>query len=174
MFAGNSKFRRRNLKLDSENLPPAIPFAYPDNCIYKDYRIEVPNPSREPNTLKLADEAIRLLHSIGEKPIAVVSICGPCRSGKSYFLSQVIGHEIIFEISHTMKSCTRGIWLSTIALECDDFLVLFLDTEGADTIDEGETSKRFSLKLFSFTALLSSFLIYNSRLPKESDLNRIR
>ena len=122
----------------------------------------------------LVSDAIRLIQSVGEKPIAVVSICGPCRSGKSYFLSRTIGCKNVFEMSSTVESCTRGIWLSTIALECDDFLVLFLDTEGADAVGPGETSENFSLKVFSFTALLSSFLIYNSRVPKKSDISRIK
>lgn len=129
--------------------------------------------------LQLVPEARDLLNTIGDKPVAVLAICGPYRSGKSYFLSHVVGQPgtfkgFPFEIAHSTQVCTRGIWLSTTALECDEFVLLLLDTEGTGAL-EGKGQESFTTKLLVTTILLSSFLIYNSMdVPKQTDLQQMR
>lgn len=130
-------------------------------------------PSSASKELQLVPEALELLKTI-QKPIAVLAICGPYRTGKSFFISRVVGETGTFKLGHSMEVCTRGIWLSTTALECDEFVLLLLDTEGIGAM-EGEGPESFTTKLLVTTILLSSFLIYNSNeVPKQADLQQMR
>ena len=123
--------------------------------------------------LQLVPEAIDMLKTI-QKPVAVLAICGPYRSGKSFFISRVVGKPGTFKLGHSMDGCTRGIWLSTTALECEEFVLLVLDTEGIGAV-EGEGPESFTTKLLVTTILLSSFLVYNSmEVPKQADLQQMR
>ena len=123
--------------------------------------------------LHLIPEALEMLKTI-QKPVAVLAICGPYRSGKSFFMSRVVGQKNTFALGHSMEACTRGIWLSTMALECDEFVLLLLDTEGIGAV-EGEGPESITTKLLVTTILLSSFLIYNSmEVPKQADLQQMR
>ena len=104
----------------------------------------------------------------------MLAICGPYRTGKSFFISRVVEKPGTFKLGHSMEACTRGIWLSTTALECDEFVLLVLDTEGIGAV-EGEGPESFTTKLLVATILLSSFLIYNStEVPKQADLQQMR
>lgn len=117
------------------------------------------------------DEAIELLNKI-KKPIAVLSISGPYRSGKSYFLSRFLGSQDAFQLGHTMNAKTFGIWMATAVLECDDHVILLLDTEGIDAATSKEESDASILVL---TMLLSSHFIYNSlSVPRKQDLDKMR
>ena len=122
----------------------------------------------------LTNESVEILRQIKE-PIAVVAICGPGRSGKSFFLSRLLGDKDVFKPGHSQKACTRGIWLSTTALVCDEYTLLFLDSEGTGAVGEGETTKETSMAILTLTNLLSSFLIYNSKkVPNQEDLKDLR
>lgn len=168
-------FKINTLRLNGRELPSSIPLVYPNNCCYdpETFLINPPPKDSSAKTLEVVPEALQLLNSIG-KPVAVVSICGPYRSGKSYFLSRVLGCKNAFKIGHHLHACTRGIWLSTIVLECNEFVVVFLDSEGADAVGKGETSENFTTNIFTLTTLLSSLLIYNSKeVPKKDDLRRM-
>ena len=131
------------------------------------------NTSPEALELRPVDEALDLLKTIN-KPVAVLAICGPYRTGKSFFISRVVDKPGTFKLGHSMEACTRGIWLSTTALECEEFVLLVLDTEGIGAV-EGEGPESFTTKLLVATILLSSFLIYNStEVPKQADLQQMR
>lgn len=123
--------------------------------------------------LVIVKEAVNLLLSV-DKPLAVLSICGPFRSGKSYFLSRLLGDQFqeIFTVGHTLRACTLGLWISTAVLECEDYAILLVDTQGIDSTCSTEC---VASKLMSLTALLSSYLIYNSkRVPKNDDVEKLR
>ena len=106
------------------------------------------------------------------KPVAVLSIAGPCRSGKSYFLSRLLGSQDAFQLGHTTDPQTFGIWMGTTALECDDYVIVLLDTEGIDAISTTATNDAQVLVL---TLLLSSYFIYNSLgVPRALDLEKMR
>ena len=173
-------FTKRKLQAEGKDLPSSIPLAYPDDCLYDPENFLIvtsQNQSTGPAKLVLASEAIQLLtDSIGERPVAVVSICGPYRSGKSYFISRLLDQREAFKLGHTAEACTRGIWLSTYVLECDGFTVLFLDTEGADAVGKGHTCEQFSTSLFTMTTLLSSLLIYNTHygVPTQNDVIKLK
>ena len=123
--------------------------------------------------LVIVEEAMKLLLSV-DKPLAVLSICGPFRSGKSYFLSRLLGDQFqeVFRVGHTLRACTLGLWISTAVLECEDYAILLVDTQG---IDSTSSTECVASKLMSLTALLSSYLIYNSkRVPKNDDVEKLR
>ena len=123
--------------------------------------------------LVIVEEAVKLLLSV-DKPLAVLSICGPFRSGKSYFLSRLLGDQFqeVFRVGHTLRACTLGLWISTAVLECEDYAILLVDTQG---IDSTSSTECVASKLMSLTALLSSYLIYNSkRVPKNDDVEKLR
>ena len=120
---------------------------------------------------KVVEDALALLRGI-DKPLAVLSICGPYRSGKSYFISRVLGSPGAFKLGHSMQACTRGIWIATTVLENQEFAAVLLDTEGIDAVGASET---VAMSLLTLTTLLSSFLIYNSqKVPQKVDLSKMK
>ena len=158
----------RRLELPGKTLPPALPLIQPlsrpgDSC------------HGEPSArLRVNEEAVEVLASIA-KPVAVLSVCGPYRTGKSYLLSRLLGRPGTFELGHSMDACTRGVWLSTTALEFRDHLLLLLDTEGIGSVDGEKGSSEYQLHLLVLTTLLSSTLLYNStEVPQASDLEQMR
>ena len=114
---------------------------------------------------------MELLNCIN-KPIAVLSIAGPYRTGKSYFLSRVMGKVGTFEVGHTTNSQTIGIWMSTSVLECEDYCILLLDTEGIEVVhNEGS----YDAKLLVVTLILSSYFVYNTcGVPNRAILEKMR
>ena len=62
--------------------------------------------------------------------------------------------------------------MGTTALECEEFVLLLLDTEGTDPIGETNIAGIFNLVI---TTLLSSCFIYNSLgTPRSTDLPKMR
>ena len=165
-------FIQSHLSLPGRVLPPAIPLIIssqdswnPDSNV-----LESSSSGAQSQELRLVDEAVELLQTI-DKPMAVLSICGPYRTGKSYFISRVLGLPGAFRLGHSMQACTRGIWMATTVLECEKFVTVLLDTEGIDAVGASET---LAMSLLTLTTLLSSFLIYNSkRVPQKVDLSKM-
>ena len=63
--------------------------------------------------------------------------------------------------------------MGTTALECEEFVLLLLDTEGTDAIGDFNSVGVFNLLVM--TTLLSSCLIYNSTgVPRSKDLQKMR
>ena len=167
----------RNLSLPScpYPLPAAIPLVIatpgkwnPNTCKVEGNAGESYVESQQ---LKLVPQALQLIEAI-KKPVAVLSICGEYRSGKSYFLSRLLGRWKAFKLGHSMARCTQGIWMATSVLECEKFDIILLDTEGFGNV---QCSEKMVMKLATLTTLLSSFLIYNSKkLVKPVDFDNIR
>ena len=163
----------RELALPGRTLPPALPLIIsrqdrwdPDSC-----KLVSTQQDGQNHGLQLVEEALELLRTI-DKPLAILSICGPYRSGKSYFLSRLLGRPGTFQLGHSMRACTRGIWMATAVLECEEFAIVLLDTEGIDAIGASET---MAMSLLTLTTLLSSYLIYNSKkVPQRVDLDKMR
>ena len=163
----------RELSLPEKSLPPSIPLIISSQDNWNSDSCQLETGKQDPNnhTLKLVDDAVELLRSIN-KPLAILSICGPYRSGKSYFISRALGSPGAFKLGHSMQACTRGIWMATTVLECQDFTTVLLDTEGIDAVGASET---MAMSLLTLTTLLSSFLIYNSKkVPQKVDLDKMR
>ena len=153
----------RQLQLPGKTLPPALPLILPFS-----------KSNGSGARLVVNEEAMQILKTV-KKPVAVLSVCGPYRTGKSYLLSRLLGSPGTFQLGHSMDACTRGIWLSTTALECDDHLLLLLDTEGIGCVEGEPGSSEYLLSLLVITTLLSSTLLYNcSEVPQASDLEQMR
>lgn len=161
------------LQLPGKILPPALPLILPSGYVWSAEEMCVRSEQEgSPAHLWVNEDAIKLLKTV-KKPVAVLSICGPYRTGKSYFLSHLLHRPSLFRLGHSMEVCTRGIWLSTIALECEEFVCLLLDTEGIGAVEGNESSS--VMKLLVITSLLSSTLVYNSNeVPQHSDLEQMR
>ena len=115
--------------------------------------------------------ALELLENI-HKPVAVLSIAGPTRTGKSYILSRFLDDPEAFELGHTMRAHTKGIWMGTSVLECSEYCILLLDTEGIDAVNDRASN---DAKILVSTLLLSSYFIYNSLgVPRNNDLEKMR
>eukprot|EP00731_Ephydatia_muelleri_P012780 Em0007g90a len=163
-------FTQKKLTLPGNNsLPSSIPLIYPSNGTYDFTKNELSLDVEVPRSgFKVLPEALQLLRSI-TKPVAVVSVCGPCRSGKSYILSRMLGSADAFALGHTVNAKTFGIWIGTTVLECDEFTMLLLDTEGIDYV---EAEAKDDAGILVLSVLLSSCFIYNSTgVPKKGDLN---
>ena len=166
-------FTPRQLSLSERTLPLSLPLIIstqdswnPHSC-----KLETTKTDTQDHHLQLVETTLELLRSI-DKPLAILSICGPYRSGKSYFMSRLLGSPGAFQLGHSMRACTRGIWMATTILECEEFATIFLDTEGIDAVGASET---MAMSLLTLTTLLSSYLIYNSKkVPQKVDLDKMR
>jgi hypothetical protein len=104
--------------------------------------------------------AVKYLKTL-TRPLAIVSVVGLYRTGKSYLLNRILdvkeGNS--FQVSPTIKSCTKGLWLMRppIHLETHDLLVV--DTEGLGSLS---ASTNHDTRVFSLALLLSSMFLYNS------------
>ncbi|WIA31084.1 hypothetical protein OEZ86_001111 [Tetradesmus obliquus] len=97
---------------------------------------------------------------MGDCPVAVVSISGPSRQGKSYTLNRLVSAAGGFPVSPGMKPCTHGIWMWPQALEVQGkpHKVLFLDSEGIAT---KEQSSQAGSTLVALAGVASSLMIAN-------------
>ena len=149
----------------------SVPLIIPNDTSYDAATNELRAIGGERRThLKIVPETARLLETI-ERPLAVLAIGGPCRTGKSYVLSRILGSIDAFELGHTMDPKTFGIWIGTTVLECDEFTVLLMDTEG---INSANAKAKDDASILVLTVLLSSYFIYNSTgVPIRNDLQEM-
>ena len=166
------KFTKRKLHPDKGKLPSSLPLIIPDDTEYNPKTNQLTRkPGAKRTKLVLVEDTLQLVRLLN-KPVAVLSICGPYRTGKSYILSRMLDSADAFALGHTMHACTFGVWIGTTVLECEDFFVLLLDTEGIDAVSASCTE---DARLLVVTILLSSYLIYNSqRVPENTDLEKMR
>ena len=103
----------------------------------------------EDGALSIPQSTASLLEDI-EDPVAVVSVAGPYRSGKSFLmncLTSAGGEKLAvpthFEVGPTVNACTRGLWLfpATVPVRRADgskVRVLFIDSEGLGAIKSSQ------------------------------------
>ena len=163
------KFVERQLSSDKMDIPRSVPLVITTKSSSP---LKDGNSSDSGNfQLQIVSESLEMLESIG-KPIAPIAICGPYRTGKSYFLSRILGDLEYFKVGHSTEICTRGIWMATLVLECDDFVVVFFDTEGISAIGDAE---QCSTNFLIISALASSLVIYNTKRPLQlKDIEKLR
>lgn len=58
----------------------------------------------------LHEEALSFIRSV-PRPISIMSIAGPYRTGKSFLLNSIIGAAQSFQVSCKTTSCTKGLWV---------------------------------------------------------------
>jgi hypothetical protein len=150
----------------------SMPLIIPNDTDYDASSNELRKiPGQQRTCLKAVPETLRLLETI-EGPLAVLAIGGPCRTGKSYVLSRILGSADAFALGHTMDAKTFGIWIGTTVMVGDKFTVLLMDTEG---IDSTGAKARDDNSILVMTVLLSSYFIYNSiGVPRKNDLDKMK
>ncbi|KAK9763085.1 hypothetical protein K7432_010564 [Basidiobolus ranarum] len=88
------------------------------------------------DTIEIIPEALRILENI-RGPIAVMSVVGTMRQGKSYLLSRIVGRQKAFELGPTTNPQTFGIWTwdtpYTVNIGGQKVTLILLDTE--DTLE---------------------------------------
>lgn len=132
------------------------------------------------NCLIINQKALEIIRNV-RGLVCVVAIVGPCRTGKSYILSQLIksskGQQNCFPLGHTMDPETTGIWMwdTPIPFHLKDgkeVTVILLDTEGVDAYNASDHGDN---QIFVLSVLLSSLLIYNSvQVPRRDDFKKMQ
>ncbi len=117
---------------------------------------------------EITPEAKEFLLTLTDQPLAIISVVGKYRTGKSYFINKALLNQNRrggFKVGPTINPCTKGIWLWTGLRDCGEFggesgqKALILDTEGFGGVDE---DVNHDSRIFLFSLLLSSFFIFNS------------
>lgn len=159
----------------------AIPLCLPDDCEWISSSNTCKKIKRATRSrLEINSNAVEILKKI-RGPVCVVAIAGPCRTGKSYILGQLINSsgedQSCFHLGHKMDPETMGIWMwdTPFPLRLSDgkeVTMILLDTEG---IDAYNASDRGDNQVFTLSVLLSSLLIYNSvQVPRREDLQNMK
>jgi len=114
---------------------------------------------------EVCEEAAKVLESYGQRHVAVCTVCGPYRTGKSYLLNLLLGRiqsgSAQFRVGSTTRACTQGLWMWGAGdLLGDGSSLLFMDCEGFNSTDADRTKDS---KLMSLCLLISSVFLLNTK-----------
>jgi Guanylate-binding protein, N-terminal domain/Guanylate-binding protein, C-terminal domain len=110
---------------------------------------------------ELSDEALKILDN-ETRPVTVICIVGPYRTGKSYLLNRLMGKNNGFPLGPTLQAKTKGIWMWVGDYFGDPSrAMVLLDTEGLDDPEKGNASH--DMNMFAISLLLSSVFIFNTK-----------
>ncbi|KAF6253419.1 guanylate-binding protein [Scenedesmus sp. NREL 46B-D3] len=136
---------RQSLQEVSEPLPALqLVRQLPDGCSYE-----------------LCGPAVERLVGMGNTPVAVVSIAGVARQGKSYILNRLVqAAGGGFPVSAKTDPCTHGIWMwpQAVPVQGKQHRLVFLDSEG---IASKEQTNQASATMVALAGVVSSLLICN-------------
>jgi len=111
------------------------------------------------SNLLVNEDVIKILEN-ERRPVTIVSVIGPYRSGKSYLLNRIMGNNNKgFPLGSSVQAKTKGIWLWV-----GDFFgnperaLILLDTEGLYDPEKGNATH--DMNLFAVALLLSSVFVY--------------
>ncbi|XP_042548254.1 guanylate-binding protein 4-like [Dipodomys spectabilis] len=114
----------------------------------------------EKEQLMVNPKAVKVLEAI-TKPVVVVAIVGIYRTGKSYLMNRLAGHNQGFQLGSTVRSQTKGIWMWCVTHpRKPNFTLVLLDTEGLGDVEKGDPKN--DSWIFALSVLLSSTFVYNS------------
>ncbi|CAH1777173.1 unnamed protein product [Owenia fusiformis] len=114
--------------------------------------------------LVVNDEAVKKLSKI-EKPMVIMAIVGPYRTGKSYLANRLANAEKHsgFELGDTVQSKTKGIWIwAREHREDPEKCFLIIDTEGLHDGTNKGGGKNYENKIFAMSILLCSVFVFNT------------
>lgn len=153
---------------DASSQVKSLPLVLPNNVKYDPATATVTHLQSVARThLEIVPSTVEVLSQIREC-VAVLSIAGMARSGKSYLLSRILGSSDAFSLGHSMDPETFGIWIGTQVLKNKDFTIVLVDTEG---IDAASAEKKNDISLLVLTILLSSYFVFNTiSVPKQAQL----
>ena len=120
--------------------------------------------SQEGGKFTINNEALDILKHMNGS-IAICSVVGPYRTGKSYILNLLLNRPNGFVLGETLKSCTRGIWMWDTPIrhrneQGQEFNLILLDTEGLQSTD---STPELDNMIFVLGLLLSSLFVYNTK-----------
>ncbi|KAM5267212.1 guanylate-binding protein 6-like [Hipposideros larvatus] len=110
--------------------------------------------------LSVNKEALQILDKISQ-PVVVVAIVGLYRTGKSYLMNRLAGHNHGFPLGSTVQSETKGIWMWCVPHPSKpNHTLVLLDTEGLGDVEKGDPKN--DSWIFALAVLLCSSFVYNS------------
>lgn len=114
-------------------------------------------------TFEIVPETAEYLVSNFESGIAICSIVGKYRTGKSFLLNRLLdlNENNGFNVSASINACTKGLWIWSrpVFVPKEHLNIFFMDSEGLDSVDRNSD---IDARLFALTVLLSSYFMYNS------------
>ena len=134
----------------------------PQQAYYRDRPIKLVD-IKEDGLFEITSEGISFLSSLKNQSIAVLSVTGPYRSGKSFLANLIMNNMAGFKVGATINACTKGLWVwgRPIPLSKNRKLIV-LDSEGLGSVEKDRTGN-IDMKIFTLSVLLSSCLIYNTK-----------
>ena len=134
----------------------------PQQIFYRDRPIKLVD-IKEDGIFEITSEGISFLSSLKNQTIAVLSVTGPYRSGKSFLANLIMNNMGGFKVGATINACTKGLWVwgRPIPLSINKKLII-LDSEGLGSVEKDRTGN-IDMKIFTLSVLLSSCLIYNTK-----------
>lgn len=133
-----------------------------EQTIYKDKPLQLIMFDGPKFTLN--EEAMEVIRSIKDE-IIIISIVGKARTGKSFLMNSLLelnGKRTGFEVSSSINSCTKGIWIwgNVKKKQNSNAKILFLDSEGTSSYDR--STRTYDSKIFALVVLISSLFLYNT------------
>ena len=134
----------------------------PQKAFYRDRPLKLVD-IKEDGIFEITSEGISFLSSLKNQTIAVLSVTGPYRSGKSFLANLIMNNMGGFKVGSTINACTKGLWVwgRPISIPGNKKLII-LDSEGLGSVEKDRTGN-IDMKIFTLSVLLSSCLIYNTK-----------
>ena len=159
----------QDLSSKSESPNSMISSSCPFN--YIDEPLELIAYSARTHNFVLSSEGLKFLRSLSS-PLAVISVAGPNKTGKSYLLNQLLPKgKSGFGVGRSDNTFTKGIWvwgrpLLGTTKEGQPCSIIIIDTEGIGVQNQ---DPEYDIRIFSLAILISSSLIYNSFGPLDEN-----
>jgi hypothetical protein len=125
-------------------------------------------------SIHLNTYALELISKVRKK-IAVISVTGPYRTGKSFLLNRFAGRMYGFPLGNTTNPCTEGLWMWGKPIPINEEMdAILIDSEGLSKLftnnylqfltflDSFNRDENSDMVLFAITCFLSSAMLYNT------------